>query len=173
MTFGEKTQQLRKEKGLSQEALSEKLGVTRQTISKWELDQSTPELEYIAALSDIFEVSTDYLIKEGQQKEHKTETEKVKNPPIRDKKLAKSIPWYLLGMFLLILGGASVLVLSALSAIYPHSALVNGQTYEGLLGFLLGRNCLALFILSLCATVSGGILATWNFSKILKETMLK
>ena len=65
MTFGEKVQLLRKKKGLSQEGLAEKLSVTRQTISKWELDRSTPDLQFILQLSDIFEVTTDYLIKDN------------------------------------------------------------------------------------------------------------
>lgn len=64
MTLGEKLQTLRKREGLSQEALAEQVAVTRQTISKWELDQSTPDLAYIAQLSDLFHVSTDYLIKD-------------------------------------------------------------------------------------------------------------
>lgn len=61
MTLGEKIQKLRKQRGLSQEALAEKVTVTRQTISKWELGQSTPDLDFIAQLSDIFNVSSDYL----------------------------------------------------------------------------------------------------------------
>lgn len=64
MTLGEKIQKLRKQQGLSQEALAEKVTVTRQTISKWELGQSTPDLDFIAQLSDIFSVTSDYLIKE-------------------------------------------------------------------------------------------------------------
>ena len=59
-----KIQKLRKQKGLSQEALAEKVTVTRQTISKWELNQSTPDLDFIAQLSNIFNVSSDYLIKD-------------------------------------------------------------------------------------------------------------
>ena len=62
MTLGEKIQKLRKQRGLSQEALAEKVTVTRQTISKWELGQSLPDLDFIAQLSDIFNVSSDYLI---------------------------------------------------------------------------------------------------------------
>lgn len=57
MTLGEKIQKLRKQRGLSQEALAEKVTVTRQTISKWELGQSLPDLDFIAQLSDIFSVS--------------------------------------------------------------------------------------------------------------------
>ena len=64
MTLGEKIQKLRKQKGLSQEALAEKVTVTRQTISKWELDQSKPDLDFIVQLSNIFNVSSDYLIKD-------------------------------------------------------------------------------------------------------------
>lgn len=63
MTLGEKIQRLRKQAGLSQEALAEQVCVTRQTISKWELDQSTPDLDLLSRLSDLFQVSTDYLIK--------------------------------------------------------------------------------------------------------------
>lgn len=64
MTLGEKIQKLRKQQGLSQEALAEKVAVTRQTISKWELGQSTPDVDSIAQLSNIFSVTSDYLIKE-------------------------------------------------------------------------------------------------------------
>lgn len=64
MTIGEKIQRLRKERGLSQEALAGMLYVTRQTVSKWELGQSTPDLALIAQLSELFQVSADYLIKD-------------------------------------------------------------------------------------------------------------
>lgn len=63
MTIGEKIQKLRKQSGLSQEALAEKVMVTRQTISKWELGQSLPDLDFIVRLSNVFQVSADYLIK--------------------------------------------------------------------------------------------------------------
>ena len=45
MNFSQKLMELRRSKGMSQEQLGEKLGVTRQTISKWELGQTTPEME--------------------------------------------------------------------------------------------------------------------------------
>lgn len=65
MAFGEILTTLRKSRGMSQEQLAEQLNLTRQTISKWELDQSTPDMEYIIKLSDLFGVTTDYLIKGG------------------------------------------------------------------------------------------------------------
>ena len=64
MNFGEKSFKLRKEKGLSQEALAEQIGTTRQAISKWENNQGFPETEKLLQLSNIFEVSTDFLLKE-------------------------------------------------------------------------------------------------------------
>ena len=67
MTLGEKIFRLRTEHGLSQETFGEKLGVSRQSVSKWETDQSIPELDKIVAISGIFKVSTDYLLKETEE----------------------------------------------------------------------------------------------------------
>ena len=53
---------LRKKKGVSQEELAYSLGVSRQAVSKWESDQSVPELDKIILMSDYFEVTTDYLL---------------------------------------------------------------------------------------------------------------
>lgn len=62
MKFDEQLMQLRKRHGLSQEELGCRLGVTRQTVSKWEMGQTTPEMEKLAALSRIFSVSIDALV---------------------------------------------------------------------------------------------------------------
>ena len=62
MTFGEKLQTLRRERGLSQEALAEQLRVSRQAVSKWELDAARPDIDNVLALAALFEVSTDYLL---------------------------------------------------------------------------------------------------------------
>lgn len=63
--FGEKLFKLRKQKGLSQEALAETLGTTRQAISKWENGQGFPETEKLLMIGNIFEVSIDYLLKDA------------------------------------------------------------------------------------------------------------
>lgn len=62
MTLGEKLQQLRKSKSMSQEQLATQLTVSRQAISKWELGESMPDTHNIIQLSKLFEVSTDYLL---------------------------------------------------------------------------------------------------------------
>ena len=62
MEFGSKLYELRKEKGLSQEELANCLDVTRQTVSKWELGDSTPDLDKLILLGELFEISLDELV---------------------------------------------------------------------------------------------------------------
>ena len=75
MNVSEKILQLRKAKGFTQEELAEKLNVSRQSVSKWESGQSVPELEKLVALSGIFEVTTDYLLKPSELDELSIKTE--------------------------------------------------------------------------------------------------
>lgn len=63
MDIQERIQLLRKAQGLSQEELADRLGVSRQAVSKWEMGQSLPELDKMLLLSEYFHVSTDYLLK--------------------------------------------------------------------------------------------------------------
>ena len=62
MEFAKKLYELRKEKGFSQEELAGRLDVTRQTVSKWELGDSTPDLEKLVLLAELFEISLDELV---------------------------------------------------------------------------------------------------------------
>ena len=68
MTLAEKIIKLRKQKGWSQEELAVRLGISRQSVSKWESAASVPDLERIIRLSEIFGVSTDYLLKDEDEK---------------------------------------------------------------------------------------------------------
>lgn len=72
MTFGEKLIKLRKQMGLSQEELASQITVSRQSISKWELNESIPDTENMVQISDIFNVSIDYLLKEEVDSEEQT-----------------------------------------------------------------------------------------------------
>lgn len=62
MTIGQRIAELRKQNGLSQEALGEALGVTRQSISKWESDAALPEIEKLVAMSRLFQISVGALL---------------------------------------------------------------------------------------------------------------
>ena len=63
MNISDRIQSLRKARGISQEELADKIGVSRQAVSKWESEQSTPDLEKVVLLSEFFETTTDYLLK--------------------------------------------------------------------------------------------------------------
>ncbi len=65
MTFREKLMDQRRRRGLSQEQLADRLGVTRQSVSKWETGEAMPELAKLIALADLFEVSVDYLVRDS------------------------------------------------------------------------------------------------------------
>ena len=64
MTIGQKIIQLRNRMGISQEKLAELLGVSRQSVSKWEMDHTIPQIDKILQISDIFSVSCDELLRE-------------------------------------------------------------------------------------------------------------
>ena len=63
MSIADRIQTLRKSKGISQEELADKVGVSRQAVSKWESGQSAPDIEKIILLSGFFGVTTDFLLK--------------------------------------------------------------------------------------------------------------
>jgi transcriptional regulator with XRE-family HTH domain len=67
MSFQEQLQTLRKTKGLSQEKLAEFLGISRQSVAKWEVGQSYPDIARLIALSDFFKVSIDKLVNDYEE----------------------------------------------------------------------------------------------------------
>lgn len=92
MNFNEKLIELRKSKGLSQDELGNALGVSRQTISKWELAQSYPDFQRLVLLSDYFGLSLDALVKdiEVQDVRDKNLSEKQLSSIYEDISSAKS-----------------------------------------------------------------------------------
>ena len=83
MGFKEKLQALRKEKGLSQENLAESIGISRQAVAKWEVGQSYPDIDKLIALSDLFKVSIDKLVKDCED-ECSLGEEKVKDYAVNE-----------------------------------------------------------------------------------------
>ena len=67
MTLAEKILHLRTQQGLSQLELAERLGVSRQSVSKWETGQSVPDLDKLIKLSDLFGITVDELVREGER----------------------------------------------------------------------------------------------------------
>ena len=77
MILADKIIELRKKNGWSQEDLAEKLEVSRQSISKWEGAQSVPDMNKILKLSEVFSVSTDYLLKDEMELDSPGEAPKI------------------------------------------------------------------------------------------------
>lgn len=112
MALQDRIYELRKNSGMSQEELAEKVGVTRQSVSKWELGTSVPELETLVALSKCFGVTTDYLLSD-EASAHTNRTDRPSVPPQQDwldrlpgflAKLFKRFG-YLVGVYLAVGGG--------------------------------------------------------------------
>ena len=66
MTLGEKIKESRKQCGLSQEQLAEKMSVSRSAVAKWETDKGMPDVDNLKALSQLLSVSVDYLLDDGE-----------------------------------------------------------------------------------------------------------
>lgn len=126
MKFSEKLLQLRKKAGMSQEDLAEKLEVSRQAISRWELGTATPDAPNLIGISSLFGVSIDYLLHDDYKSDDdipsvKEVTSKMKK---RDKKHHKL---YLVTSVLMYFGAICFLVACSLSNNYLF--LVAGILY--------------------------------------------
>ena len=73
MTFAKKLKSIRKQAGMSQEQLAEKLGVSRQAVTKWETDAGIPDIENIMAISTLFDISIDELLSNERETQKTTE----------------------------------------------------------------------------------------------------
>ncbi len=105
MTLGEKIKEARKQAGLSQEQLSEKLGVSRSAVAKWETDKGIPDVENLKALSSMLSVSIDFLLDNGESLEksivkeaidlskYKGNKRKKKDKVVREKYPNANICW--------------------------------------------------------------------------------
>ena len=96
MTFGKKISELRRAAGLSQEQFGEMFGVSRQSVSKWESDQTMPELATIIKIADFFGISVDEVLGRENMKTQKTENV--------FKKSVKSNQQFKLGCILIAIG---------------------------------------------------------------------
>lgn len=138
MNIADRIQHLRKVNGMSQEELADKIGVSRQTVSKWESEQSLPDAEKIIIISDLFDVTTDYILK-GVEMLPKTES--------KEKPFSKAA----FGCLICIIG----LAFSVPSYIYAAAHPWGYNHIEGLLGSFLGTRTLIPFIIGIAMLVVG------------------
>lgn len=91
MNLGERLFELRKAKNLTQDDMAEKLNVTRQTVSKWETNQSTPDFDKIMPLCELFEIGVEELLTGKKPEEQQKKEEKVLTKQEVKEKSAKVI----------------------------------------------------------------------------------
>lgn len=96
MEFNKKLYDLRKKSGISQEELANEVNVTRQTISKWELGESTPDMEKMIALSNYFDITLDELVLgrkpfSFEEKKEETAVTKIRNSKVFTQENQKKI----------------------------------------------------------------------------------
>ena len=101
MKIEDKLLKLRKEKGLSQEEVADRLNVSRQTISKWETGQSTPDFDKIIPICELYEISSDELLT-GKKKEEIIKEEK-EHEHMKAKGIGLSLGIYVLSIVLFVL----------------------------------------------------------------------
>ena len=156
MTLGSKIQALRKKTHMSQDELADKLGVSRQALSKWENDCTNPDIEKVILISDLFSVTTDYLLKEHQNQNESTFDTFQKN-----KRLSSST-LIIFSSLIVYLGTLIAIGLSHTSLSNPNNVFYTDWTLE--LGSYFG---IALQILGIILFV---IMADFND---FKKTIMK
>ena len=109
MNLGENLQNLRKQKGLSQEEFADKLDVSRQAVSKWESNQTYPEIEKIMLICDIFGCSMDTLVKGTIEKEENNDKQEY------DKFMTRFGKGISFAIFLILVGVTLLLTMIAFS----------------------------------------------------------
>lgn len=121
--LSEKLYQLRKNSGLSQEQLAEQLNVSRQAISKWESGSAVPESEKLIAISNYFDVSVDYLLKDGQVDRLNPIDEKAGEEKMKDEKIGM-----LAGLIICIAGIVSMIIWGLVFLFNPERASQIGDS---------------------------------------------
>lgn len=123
MRLSEKIYTCRKKAGLSQDALAQKLGVSRQAVSKWETGESSPEIGKLKLLGEIFGVTTDWLLSE-EEEEKTPPRELPRMPGFLKKQIKKYGP--LAGIYIMCRGllaiGVGVLAHFLLRRMFGHGA---------------------------------------------------
>lgn len=136
MNLGERLFELRKTKNLTQDEVAEKLNVTRQTVSKWETNQSSPDFDKIVPISELFEIGVEELLtgkKEEKQEKEEVQEEKVITKQEAKEKSAKVVSG---SIFIYILAVALIMILVPVKHVNP---IVASSIFLILIGWATAR----------------------------------
>ena len=174
MNLADKIQLQRKRKGITQEELGEIMGVSRQTITKWETEQCIPEIKKLIKLSEYFGVTTDYLLKdyitdyERNVKEIYVSSKEAPKEIVFSEKPKKKISMSgITGGIIFLIGALGILYLWADSMIHPVTITDwNGVYHHGFKGYLVINEMKKVFcIFCVMAIIGVGILCISFFKE--------
>lgn len=160
MTFGEKLTRLRKREGLSQEALAERLGVSRQAVSRWEQSTALPDAAKLLPCARLFRVEVEWLLDDARGWEDQAQSaEPAQETETRAAHGDRR--WYIAGGIVTGAGALGLVVMGILSAAFPavvSEAPIGADwvhVYTGLAGFLKLHGVEWLFTLWAAAALAG------------------
>ncbi len=158
MTVGEKIYELRFKRNISQETLALELGVSRQSISKWETNQANPDLDKLVLIANYFNVSIDYLLGYSNEENHKSEE------VLRRKITKLGLLSDKMNLFGIIVGIAYLFVIILITGLQnPLIEFLYG--YKGLSGFVIPFSSLSNFLLTIFMLVILFILRKEKYNK--------
>ena len=149
--------ELRKEHKLSQEALAEKLGLSRQSISKWERAEASPDTDNLIALAEVYGITLDELLGNNEPKKRKQETQPqsenkdLSAKQIKGKQNLKKSPLLFLGAIAVYVGGGIVLGVFWWSLMWILFPLVLGYTFSALSMCFEDRKLLSIIFSTIAA----------------------
>lgn len=165
-----KIQARRKALGLSQEELAQRMGVSRQSVTKWETGLSAPDLDRLVELADTLGVSLDYLLRDQAEMSdapaepgesvvaESPSEERSERPAVSAASVSATARHIALaaGVLLFLIGAGGLLTMWIYSELFPVQ-LVDGRggVHTGLWGYVLARDVKALFWAALAATAAG------------------
>ena len=150
--------ELRKEHKLSQEALAEKLGLSRQSISKWERAEASPDTDNLIALAEVYGITLDQLLGNNEpEKEPQPQPEAPKKQlsakQIKGKQNLKKAPLLFLGAIALYAGGGIILGVFWWALMWILFPLVLGYTMSALSMYFDDRKSLSILFSAIAATL--------------------
>ena len=149
--------ELRKEHKLSQEALAEKLGLSRQSISKWERAEASPDTDNLIALAEVYGITLDELLGNNEPKKRKQETQPqsenkdLSAKQIKGKQNLKKSPLLFLGAIAVYVGGGIVLGVFWWALMWVLFPLVLGYTFSALSMCFEDRKLLSIIFSTIAA----------------------
>ncbi len=153
MTFGEKLLNLRRARGWTQEELADKIGVTRQALSKWEANSALPDTKNVVALAKLFGVTTDYLLCWDDGSEPGAPAQgNGKGGDGKNKAVS-------LGFILLALGLAGLFALGIAGSFFDTIFVVDGREYRYMAAMLRANKfIILLLIIAVASALAGAVL---------------